>query len=249
VTTTATSYTPSTALDAATTYYWEVQALPSGSGQNAFWSSVSSFTTGNPDFSLSASPSTLAISPGNSGTSTLTLTPINNFSATPNLTCSASSSLAGVTCTVGPLGGNNTATVTITASSAATSYPALPRNPRFGAWWVAGVAMLCHLLIALCRLRQGSVPAFCRAERRSAQGQRRWPLHVWLRPEAALWNLRLAAIGAILAALLVASLSCGGGSSGGGGGTTAPPPESGAVTVTGTSSTLSHTAQVSVSVS
>jgi hypothetical protein len=219
-TTTAASYTPSaTALEGATTYYWEVQALaPSGSGQNAFWSGVSSFTSGAPDFSLSASPSSLTINPGASGTSTLTLTPINNFTGSPTFTCSVASTLAAVTCSVGTLT-NNTATVTITASSSATSYPALPRNPRFGEWWVGGVAMLCLLLIALSGLRQGGV-------------------------QAHLWNLRQVALGAVLATLLVASLSCGGGSSGG---TTTPPPESGTVTITGISTTT-HTAQISVSV-
>ena len=87
----------------------------------------------------------------------------------------------------------------------------------------------------------------CRAERRSAEGQRRWPLHVGWRPEAALRNLWQAALGAALAALLIASLSCGG-SSGGSGGTT-PPPESGTVTVTGTSTSVTHSVQIAVSVS
>jgi hypothetical protein len=224
-TTTAASYIPTaTALVGSTVYYWEVQALAaSGSGQNGAWSSVSNFTTVPADFSLSASPSTLTVAPGNSGTSTLTLTPINNFSASVSFTCSVPSSLAGVTCSVGALGTNNTATVTITASSSATSYPALPRNPRFGGWWVAGLAMLCLLLIALSRRRPSGL----------------------LAPK---WNFRHAALGAVLVALWVASLSCGGGS-GGGGGSTTPPAESGTVTVTGTSTSTTHTAQISVSVS
>ena len=69
-TATAATFTPgATALAAATTYYWEVQALPaSGGGQNGPWSSVLSFTTGAADFSLSASPSTLSIAPGAAGT-------------------------------------------------------------------------------------------------------------------------------------------------------------------------------------
>jgi len=204
---------------AAGLYYWQVQAIePPPSIATAAWSSVFAFNTSTPDFSLSASPSTLTIAPGASGTSTLTLTPINNFTGSPTFTCSVASTLAAVTCSVGTLT-NNTASVTITASSSATSYPALPRNPRFGEWGVAGVAMLCLLLIAVSRLRPGGV-------------------------QARLWNLRQVALGAVLATLLVASLSCGGGSSGG---TTTPPPESGTVTVTGTSTTT-HSAQVSVSV-
>jgi len=114
---------------------------------------------------------------------------------------------------------------------------------------VCGVALICILLIALSKPRRDGAPGFCRAERRSARGQRRWPLQDRLRPEAAPWNLRLVALGVILAALLLASLTCGGGSSGGGG-TTGPPPESGTVTITGTSSTTpTHTATINVSVS
>jgi hypothetical protein len=223
-TATAASYTPSaTALSAATTYYWEVQALSSTSGVYGTWSSASSFTTASADFSLSASPSTLTIPPGAGGTSTLTLTPINNFSATPTFSCSVATALAGVTCSVGSFA-NNTATVTINAASTAQTYPSLPRNPPFGAWWMFTVAMFCLLLIALRRRRRGGVPV-------------------------PLGNMRVAALGAVLTALLLAGLSCGGSGGGGGGGTTPPPAESGTVTVTGTSGTSTHTATISVSVS
>ena len=84
--------------------------------------------------------------------------------------------------------------------------------------------MLCLLLMALSRRRPSGV-------------------------QAHEWNLRHAALGAVLAALLVASLSCGGGEQRWRGGTTAPPAESGTVTVTGTSTSTTHTAQITVSVS
>jgi len=222
----ATSYTPAANLATNTLYYWEVQALePSGSSGTAAWSSVFVFSTGTPDFSLSVSPGTLTMAPGGSGASTLTLSPIDNFlPSSVTFTCNVPSALAGVTCAVGALNGNNTATVTITASSTAMSYPALPRNPRLGGWWVAGAAWLCLVLIALSRRRQSQATAYS-------------------------WNLRHVALGAVLAALLLASLSCGG-SGGGGGGTPPPPPaESGTVTITGTSTTVTHNAQISVSVS
>jgi hypothetical protein len=86
---------------------------------------------------------------------------------------------------------------------------------------VAGIAMLCLLLTAMSRRRPGGVQAHP-------------------------WNLRQVALGAVLATLLVASLSCGGGSSSGG--TSGPPAESGTVTITGTSTSTTHTAQISVSV-
>jgi hypothetical protein len=63
-----------------------------------------------------------------------------------------------------------------------------------------------------------------------------------------LFGLWRVALGAALATLLLASLSCGG-SSGSGGGVTTPPPESGTVTVTGASTTATHSVTISVSVS
>jgi hypothetical protein len=225
-TTTGTSYTPSaTSLVGGTTYYWEVQAL-APSGQNASWSSVFSFTTAAPDFSLAVSPTSVTIVPGASGTSTLTLTPINNIStSTITFTCSTGS-LTGVTCAVGPLGSNDQATVTITAASTAMGAPALPPNLRVGAWWLAGLAMLCLLLFDPSRLRRGG-------------------------GKAAPWKVEHVALGAALAAVLLAGLSCGSNSSSGGGGSTTPQPESGTVTVTGTStsSSTTHTAQIAVTVS
>jgi subtilase family serine protease len=220
----ATSYTPATPLAASTLYYWQVQALePSTSSGTAAWSNVFVFDTGTPDFTLTVAPGTLTMAPGGNGTSTLTLTTLAGLVASSvTLTCSVGSTLAGVTCTIGTLGGNGNATVTITASSTAMFHPALPRNPRFGGWGVAGIALLCLLLMALIRRRNVGTPV----------------------PR---WNLKHAALGAVLAALLLASLSCGGG--GGGGNSPGPPAESGTVTITGTSTTVTHSAQISVSVS
>ena len=167
----------------------------------------------------------MALAPDGSSTSTLTLTPVDNFlPESVTFTCSVPVALAGVTCTVGDLGGNDIATVTLTAASTATSYPALPRNPRFGAWWVAGVAMLALLLIALWGWRPRAV-------------------------QVSKWNLRQVALIVVVTTLLAASLSCGGGGGGGGGETPPPPPESGTVTVTGTSGSATHSAQISVTVS
>lgn len=228
-TTTAASYTPAaSALAGGTTYYWEVQALaPSGSGQNAAWSSVSSFTIAPADFSLSASPDSLMIAAGSTGTSTLTLTPTNNLSGSSvTFSCSPSSSLAGVTCSVGTLSSNNTATVTITASSSASTFPALRKIRPFTGWPVAALAASSLLLMVLTILR-----------RRDSRSLLRKPC------------ARHVAIVAMLACLLAVMLSCGGGSGGGGGGggsTTTS--ESGTVTVQGTGPTTSHTTSISVKV-
>lgn len=226
-TTTAASYTPSaTDLTSGTTYFWEVQALaPSGSNHNAFWSSVASFTAAAADFSLSASPTSVTLAPGSSGTSTLTLTPVNNFSGNVNFTCSASSTLAGVTCSVGTLS-NNTATVTITAAASASIFPELYKNRPLTGWPLAALAAACLLLMVPIIPRRRGSQSFPRNSR-----------------------ARRLALVAALACLLAMTLSCGGGSATTGGAESTPSPESGNVTVQGTSSSTSHTASISVSVS
>jgi len=219
-TTTAASYTPAASdLAGSNTYYWEVQALaPSGSNRNAFWSSVSSFTAADVDFSLSASPGTVTLSPGSSATSTLTVTPINNFSGTVSFTCSASSTLSGVTCSVGALSSNDTATVTIDAASSASSFRRINRYSPLTGWCVGAWLAACLLLIV------------AGAPRRDLR-----------------FSLRRVALFAVLACLLAATLSCGGGG-GGGGGRVVSVPESGMITVQGTGPTTSHTTSISVSV-
>jgi hypothetical protein len=53
-----------------------------------------------PDFTIAASPNTLTITRGNSGNSTITLTPLAGFNQTVNLTCTGAPS--GTTCTPNP---------------------------------------------------------------------------------------------------------------------------------------------------
>ena len=222
------SYAPGAGVLAGNTaYYWQVQALePSNTGVAA-WSPPFVFYTGVPDFSLSASPSTLTLTAGGSGTSTLTLTPINNslnFSTNTALTCSVSSSLPGVTCSVGALGGNNTATVTITDSLSASTFPAPHKNRPFQGWPAAVLATACLLLMVLIMPR-----------RRDS--------------ESLPWNPGARQVGlvAMLVGLLALALSCGGGGGGGGGGgVITPPSESGTVTVQCVGPSTTHTASISV---
>jgi hypothetical protein len=223
----ATSYTPPSAPTAgnlaAGTYYWQVKALSSSNGVYGAWSSVFSFTTVPGDFSLDVSPSTLTMTAGGSATSDLTFTPINGLSGSSvAFSCSVSSTLAGVTCAVGALGSNNTATVTITASSSATSFPALKKihpldagaTPALvGAW-----LLLAFLIVLNGRRSQTRLRMEC---------------------------VRQIAFLAALTVALVAGLSCGGGS---GGGVSLPPSESGTVTVLGTGPSTSHSVTISVSV-
>jgi hypothetical protein len=72
-----------------------------------------------PDFSLSASPSSLSITQGGNGTSTITVTPINGFTSSVSL--SASGLPSGVTASFNPTSTTTTSVLTLTASSTATS--------------------------------------------------------------------------------------------------------------------------------
>ena len=225
-TTTSASYTPPSAPAAgnlaAGTYYWQVKALAPLSGVYGAWSSVSTFTTVPPDFSLSASPNTLTMNAGNSGTSTLTLTLLNGLSSSSvNLACSVSSTLVGVTCSVGALNSNNTATVTITASALASNFPGPQKNRPFKGWPVPALAASCLLLMILITLSRHD-------------------------SQSLLWRprLRQVAFVAMLVGLLAAGLGCGGGSGGG----STPTSESGTVTVQGAGPTTNHSVAISVTV-
>jgi len=74
---------------------------------------------GTPDFTLNAVPNTLTISLGSSGTSTLTVVPLNGFS--DSVTLSASGLPSGVTAGFSPNPATSTSTLTLTASATATT--------------------------------------------------------------------------------------------------------------------------------
>lgn len=71
-----------------------------------------------PDFSLTANPSSLSIAQGSSGTSLITVVPVNGFSGTVNL--SASGLPNGVSAVFSPNPTTTTSTLTLTASGTAT---------------------------------------------------------------------------------------------------------------------------------
>jgi hypothetical protein len=72
-----------------------------------------------PDFSLSASPSSLSVTQGSSGSSTITITPSGGF--TGSVTLSASGLPAGVTAGFGTNPATSSSVLTLTASSTATT--------------------------------------------------------------------------------------------------------------------------------
>ena len=82
-------------------------------------------TTGTPDFTIGASPSSVTVNQGSSGTSTITITSLNGFNSATTL--SASGLPSGVTAAFStnpvtpPANGSATSTLTLTASSTATT--------------------------------------------------------------------------------------------------------------------------------
>jgi hypothetical protein len=88
---------------------------------NATFDNVSIATPVAPpaNFSLSASPSSVTIAQGASGTSTITVTPQNGFNSSVSL--SASGMPSGVTATFNPTSTTNTSTLTLTANGTATT--------------------------------------------------------------------------------------------------------------------------------
>ena len=75
--------------------------------------------TVTPDYTLSASPSSVTITQGGSGTSTITVNPTGGF--TGSVTLSASGLPAGVTASFGPNPTTGNSVLTLTASSTATT--------------------------------------------------------------------------------------------------------------------------------
>jgi len=71
------------------------------------------------DFTLSASPNSLSITQGSSGTSTITVNPVNGFTGSVSL--SASGLPAGVTAAFNPSSTTGSSTLTLTASSTAST--------------------------------------------------------------------------------------------------------------------------------
>ncbi len=193
---------------------------------NAANNSASTTTTVNqpPDFSLAANPTTITVTRGSSGTSTITLTSLGGFTGSTSFTCSGLPSLSA--CSFAPASVTGAATPVTTTMTITTTAGALvpPVNP----WrWPAPPAawpMVLALLVAT------TLVVFAAHRNRRA------------------WRAMLALAAIVLVAGL--TVSCGGG----GGGGSVPPPAPGtprgtfAITVTGTSGAISRTATVTLTV-
>ncbi len=116
------------------------------------------------DFSVSANPTTISIStPGQSGTSTITLAPLGGFTGTLNVSCVVTA-MPGGSCTLSPtslsLTGSAavTAMFTIATSAGSSATPQLRVHPNFrlpagGLWLWAGLLALATL-VSLARARR-----------------------------------------------------------------------------------------------
>jgi len=79
-------------------------------------------SSGIPDFSVVATPSSFAISaPGASGSTTIGLSPINGFTGTVSLTCQVPSAMTGGSCSLASASITPTTTTTLTVNTTAPS--------------------------------------------------------------------------------------------------------------------------------
>ena len=82
-----------------------------------------------PDFSITASPASLTVVPGQSGTSTISVTPVNGFTSSVSFSCSGLP--VGTTCSfspaaVTPSGAAASTMLTLNASTSASNHPPSP---------------------------------------------------------------------------------------------------------------------------
>jgi len=153
--------------------------------------SIDAYNLLQPDTQVTASPTTLTIQPGSSATSTITISPINGFTGTVSFSCSVSSNLSGVTCSVPNTTVTTSGSITLTINAASSA----GAHPRPQMWPKYPTTLLLALLAALL------LTTAVRETTKRGLVERRL-VFVWS-----------AAAIAIIA--LGGLLSCGGGSSGG----------------------------------
>jgi len=106
-------------------------------------------TSGSPNFSVVASPSSFNISaPGASGNTTISISPINGFNSSVSLTCAVPAAMTASTCLLANSTLTTTTTTTLTVDTTAPSTMiSLFKGPR---WWAPmGGAILAAFLLLL----------------------------------------------------------------------------------------------------
>jgi hypothetical protein len=141
-----------------------IQITDSAPFYNSYGASLSATATGNampPDFGLSASLSTATVAPGRSAAYDFSLTSINGFVGTVDLTCSGAPQAA--TCSIEPTSVTVTSdqssdfTVTVETTASTTSFltPATPMKHVFAkvVWTFAAALFFCFAWVPLHRVR------------------------------------------------------------------------------------------------
>lgn len=177
-----------------------------------------------PDFSIAALPASLTVAPGQSGTVTISITPVIGFNSSVSFSCSGLP--AGTACsfspaTVTPSGAAASTTLTLNASTSASNHPSSPFR------YMPVAALACSL-------------CFVRFKKR------RW-YSLWILCVGSMLSLSLSACGGGTSNSSGGSTSSSGGSASSGGGSTSTP-ESGTVTVIATSGSRSHSTSISVTI-
>jgi subtilase family serine protease len=115
----------------------------------------------NSDFGITISPTSMTVSPGGSGTATVTVNAFGAFSGTVSFSCTVPATLTNTTCSIpGTVTKSGTATLTITDTAAASVHPPLQfwaRGPGSGtaALLLLLPALGCFFLLRQKRLRWG----------------------------------------------------------------------------------------------
>ncbi len=194
---------------------------------SASTSSALSQIVGSPSFSLSASPATVTVAAGKSGTTLIAVTPAGGFSQQVSFACSGLP--AASTCSFSPstLTPNGTAAATTTLTVATDVSTAVMTQPDFGRH--NGPARAPTTFLAVVLLGLGGV----------VRTRRRW---------SSLLCVMLLVTGLGLAMTGCGGSSSKGGGTGGGGGGSTTPTGSSTVTVTATAGTLSQTTTFTLTV-
>ncbi len=93
------------------------------------------------DFSVTASPNTLTVNPGSSGSISIQVAKVANFTGVVSFTCTVPSALLRTTCSIpGTVTGSGTATLTVSNTASGSTNPPV-HLPGSGPWWmlVAGL--------------------------------------------------------------------------------------------------------------